>query len=155
MKILELIKITESGEIILANGQVNRQSSYSDCVNLFGELISKGDYQLMNFYLTKNSLNLRGKEITVGLVFRNESIYSLHFYLSDNEITSLTKNMSTGKQKITKVKEIVSELLTTLTNETGEKVKGRRYFKTYSWGFVDLLNPTTKWPSVTVNFQTD
>jgi hypothetical protein len=152
---LELIKITESGEIILANGQVNRQSSYSDCVKLFGELISRGDYQSLNFFSTKNSLKLRENEIIVGLVFRNENIYSLQFHLSDNEINSFTKNLTTDKQKITKVKEIVSELLTALTNETGEKAKGRRYFKTYSWGFLDLMNPTKKWPLVTVNYKTD
>jgi hypothetical protein len=155
MTTLALNEITESGEVTFTNGQVSRQSSYSDCLELFGELISNGDYQLLTFYLAKNPLKSRGKEITIDLVFRNENVSSLKVQLSDNEITKLTTNLSTDRQKIAKVKEILAELLTSLTNKTGEKAKGRRYFRTYSWGFFDLINPTKRWPSIIVNYKTD
>ncbi len=152
MKENEIIKITETGNVLTTNGKLMIGQKYYDVVNIMGELKHNGDYQDFDFYEIQNPVRIMTNKLKGSISFRKGLISSLSLRLDDNEIDKVTSTVKKDIEKIKVIKELTENLIQQIAVSFGEKIQGRKNFITFDNGYIDLGKPTSKWPFILVSF---
>jgi hypothetical protein len=152
MNEIEVKTITETGNILTSNGELMIDLKYNEVVNILGELKHEGDYQDFDFYNIKNTIRISTSKLQGKISLKKGLISSLMVRLDDKEIEKMTSSIEKDIEKIKAIKEGTENLIQQITLASGGKVKGRKNYRKYDNGYIDLGSPTGKWPFIVISF---